>query len=446
MPRWTRGQELVYGGTVREQCVSGGVQFNTAWKLEARAFVLDMDKVDAKVAFLTKLSPQRAAQAETKESHDEIAIRLDVADVDGLGRLTPPKNTSAAIALDGPTAWEWGFLLHSPPGAIRIGQSWTTQVPGQPMCKYRLDDTELVGSTSCLRVVMEQQSEDWDTPRADSMAWKRKDTLWLMPRLGVASRVRREIQRLEPAHRDATYALTTEYDMDTSLEYKGQFFEDRRRDVLEAKHFEESRRDLLAGQQPPKAFTALLTQMDRYVERSAPTPYRDALLRVRGRVVSNRDGVRESPAPAAQPPARLVIGKPAPDFVVQDFVNRQAIPLSSWRGKPVIMLFYQPGGGTARLALQYAEYWAEQYTSAAVVGFSINDDAATVKSVQQELHLTFPTLPGKALIHSYEVSATPRFVLLDAEGVVRGKYLGWGPETAPALEAELKKLLGPVRK
>ncbi len=223
----------------------------------------------------------------------------------------------------------------------------------------------------------------------------------------------------------------------------------RRWEGLKAKCCEEPRRSLIAHSEPPKAFDALLTQMDRYLDKSAPTPYREALLRVRDKVAANRNGVRDTPAVAAADAAnsaRLAVGKSAPDFVVQDMITQATVPLRSLRGRPVIMVFYQPGGGTARLALQYSQYWAELYPKAAVIGFSVSDDAAAVKRVHEEMRLTFPTLSGKALLQSYEVAATPRFVLLDAEGIVHGKYLGWGPETAPALEAELKKLLGPAAK
>ena len=57
------------------------------------------------------------------------------------------------------------------------------------------------------------------------------------------------------------------------------------------------------------------------------------------------------------------------------------------------------------------------------------------------MRLTFPTLAGKALKFSYDVEATPRFVVVDSEGVVRGAYTGWGPEIAPALGADLKRCL-----
>ena len=42
---------------------------------------------------------------------------------------------------------------------------------------------------------------------------------------------------------------------------------------------------------------------------------------------------------------------------------------------------------------------------------------------------------------SYAVEATPKVVLLDSDGVVRGTYLGWGRETPSAVTEELKRWL-----
>jgi peroxiredoxin len=444
VPRWTRGQELLYRGTVREQSTGGGVEFNNAWKLEARAFVLDMQNVDAQVAFLTKLTAQRPTNADKKDPHENTAVRLDVTGVDGLGRMSTAKGPAATIALDGPTSWEWGFIIPSPPGAVIAGQSWTTQDAGQPVCKYRLEGTEVVGSTTCLRVAMDQQSDDWDQPRGDSTGWKRQDTFWIMPRLGVAYRVKRTIQRREPAHREATYQLVTEFDMDSSLEYKGRFFEERRHEILETKQFEEERRGLLAKQQPSNSFDGLITQIDRFMAKAAPTPYREALMRVHDKAVANRNGVRDAPeSPVHAQPQRLLVGKLAPDFAIQDFRKQETIGLRSWRGKPVLMVFYQPGGGTAGIVLRHIQKVAEHHPEITVVGFSLSDDAEAVKRLEEEMQLTFPTLPGRSLLQSYEVVATPRIVLLDGAGIVCGKYLGWGPEVSPALELELKKLHAP---
>ena len=39
----------------------------------------------------------------------------------------------------------------------------------------------------------------------------------------------------------------------------------------------------------------------------------------------------------------------------------------------------------------------------------------------------------------YGIEATPKCVLIDAGGMVRGSWLGWGEETAEEIVAELKR-------
>jgi hypothetical protein len=46
---------------------------------------------------------------------------------------------------------------------------------------------------------------------------------------------------------------------------------------------------------------------------------------------------------------------------------------------------------------------------------------------------------------SYGVETTPKVVLIDSIGTIRGMYLGWGAETADEVMAELRRWSGPPR-
>jgi hypothetical protein len=74
-----------------------------------------------------------------------------------------------------------------------------------------------------------------------------------------------------------------------------------------------------------------------------------------------------------------------------------------------------------------------------VVGLAMSEDAEIVRKQREELHLTYPLLNGLGLRKSYAVEATPKLMVLDAEGVVRGEYVGWGQETAGNVLADLKR-------
>jgi hypothetical protein len=106
------------------------------------------------------------------------------------------------------------------------------------------------------------------------------------------------------------------------------------------------------------------------------------------------------------------------------------------------MIFYHPGSETAPELLK----WAQGLNSSLgkhvhVVGMSASDDAAVVLKQRAALGATFPVLHGSGLRNTYGVEATPKCIVIDADGIVRGAYLGWGRETGDVVMAELRRWL-----
>ena len=62
-----------------------------------------------------------------------------------------------------------------------------------------------------------------------------------------------------------------------------------------------------------------------------------------------------------------------------------------------------------------------------------------VKKQRAELKLTIPVLDGSGLHNSYGVAGTPKLMVLDGNGVVRGDYVGWGAETPGEVLSELSR-------
>ena len=65
----------------------------------------------------------------------------------------------------------------------------------RPLRTWQVAGTELLAGTTCVKLTGAQQSEHWASPRADDVAWRRKDTVWLAPRLGIAQKIERVIER-----------------------------------------------------------------------------------------------------------------------------------------------------------------------------------------------------------------------------------------------------------
>jgi peroxiredoxin len=161
------------------------------------------------------------------------------------------------------------------------------------------------------------------------------------------------------------------------------------------------------------------------------------------RVEAARKGESATVAPTADKdeiPASATVGYTAPDFLAPEFGGRESIRPRKWLGKPVLMVFYNPNSSTAEEILHFAQMATVGYRDEAiVVGLAMSEDAEKVRKQRDELHLTIPVLNGLGLRKSYDVEATPKLMVLDAEGVVRGAYVGWGQETAGSVLADLKR-------
>jgi peroxiredoxin len=141
-------------------------------------------------------------------------------------------------------------------------------------------------------------------------------------------------------------------------------------------------------------------------------------------------------------PAVVTVGYTAPDFLVASLTGPGSARLRQWLGRPVLLVFYHPSSPTAPDLLRYAQRLQATYGERiAVLGLSVSGDVSLVQRQRSAWGLTFPVLNGSALRARYAVEATPKIVLLDGAGVVRGEHLGWGHETPGAVLEELRTCL-----
>lgn len=445
-PRLTGGQELVYRGTIQEDNLTRGVQFSRAYRLESRVFVLESSQRGLEVALLTVLK-MRGLNSEPGKEADPSSVRLEVVRADLQGRLIPEPGANFAVVLDGPTTVETGALFDIPRLRLAVGQTWEQPEAGRPTRKWKVVGSETISGSICHRLEGLQQSEDWDDPRADKTAWRRRDVVWLSARLGVAYRVERTIERREPARLEPTQKSMTRFELESSLQYPGQLFDDRRREIVMARSFADSAAPLLPtpGKYSPQVFDTLLKKIDGHMQKSAPTPYRDAIQLVRRRVEAARRG--ESPPQLQQRDdaivqVRATIDQKVPDFVASNLLTRESVRLHRLLGKPVLLVFYTPNSNSAAEVLRFTQQMAEVHgDKVSIAALSLSDDVDLLRKQQTELGLTFPILAGKGMRQSFAVEATPRLLVIDSAGYVRAGFEGWGPETAGGTAAELKRLL-----
>jgi peroxiredoxin len=451
VPRLSKAQELVYRGTFTEEAVGGNVQFNRTFRLESRIFVLDTPVRGAEVAFLTVLKGRDPRTNAATAGGDAAAesVRLDLAHVDLQGVVTAEPGTSLTVPLDGPPTLECGAFAAVPEGKFAADSTWETAEEGRPTRVWRALGSDMVNGVRCLKLEGVQKSDDWDKPRADRAAWRRTDLVWLAPRLGVACRVDRVIERRESGRRDPTYKSVLRYDQEEPMQYPGRLYDERQREIVQAHAFSEAATPLLST--PAKhgpQLSALLNRIAYHLDRQPQTPYREAIFQVKRRVEAAQRG--ETPPVLAsddkpETPAVATVGAAAPDFLAPNLVTSGTFRLRQERGKPVLLVFYNPASPTTAGVLAYGQKMSDAYSKdLTVLALSVSGDADAVKKQRADLKLTIPVLDGSGLHTSYGVEGTPKLMLLDGNGVLRGDYVGWGSETPGAVMNELRRW-GPKR-
>jgi peroxiredoxin len=442
MPRLSRGQELVYRGTFSEEGHDGRVQFGRSYRLETRFLVLDTPPQGAEVAVFTLLKHRNG-----EGNIDPVSVRLERARIDLQGKITAASNVNLLVPLDAVPTIECGAIVALPGGRIHVGQEWTSFEGDRPPLTWRAVGTEMAGGTNCIKLVGEQKSEDWDHPRGDRSAWRRLETVWLAPQMGLANRVEREILRREPAHREPTQRSLMRLEMESSFQLARQAGDSRRQDIVQALAYREALEPLLA--QPTRCgphLAALLRRIDQYLADQPETAYRPALVQIKRRVeAAQRGETPPEPVRDLRPIATgAAVGQRAPDFSASNFNGGGAVQLRRWMGKPVVLAFYHPSSRTAAEVLRFAQQLHTRYDGrVTVAALSISDNEELIHRQKTEWGLTIPLLSGGGLRTSFGVASTPKIVVLDSSNVIRGEYLGWagGGETAREVEDELKHWL-----
>ncbi len=445
-PQLARGQELLYRGTFTEEAKGARVQFHRDYRFEARYFVLDAPPRGLEVAVLTTLKSRLTKVGPGVQINPtSTSVRLERVLVDLRGKVTTDTLASLAIPLEGAPTIECGAFVESPGKLVSPGRTWDRPEQGRPPIGWHVVGREVVFGTSCIKVVATQQSPEWDRPRAGVGAWRRTDTIWMAPRLGVAQRVERVIEQREPARTETSQRSVLHYDLESSLQYPGALSEDRRQEINQALAFRDGAAPMLtAPAKYSRQLAVLKAKIEFHLQNQPPTPYREGVFHVKRQVEA---GLRGEAAPAPMGPSMhlsgaLAIGEKAPDFAASDFAS-STVRLSHYVGKPVVLVFYSPTSVTAPELLGFAQGLSTTFARhATILGLSVSDDSKVVLDQRAALKLTFPLLFGGGLRINYAVETTPKIVVIDATGAVRGAYVGWGRETPTEVLAELRHWIG----
>lgn len=135
--------------------------------------------------------------------------------------------------------------------------------------------------------------------------------------------------------------------------------------------------------------------------------------------------------------------KPAPGFA---FVNLdgQTVSLESLRGKVVVIDFWATWCGPCRMTMPLLQEFVERKTEGVeFISMDVwEDDTSKVRPFLADFGYTFNVLYGNADIASqYEVTGIPTLVIIDKDGVIRYRHVGYDPSADQLLLWQTDELL-----
>ncbi len=157
-------------------------------------------------------------------------------------------------------------------------------------------------------------------------------------------------------------------------------------------------------------------------------------------------GVTNADAGRAAPPQENTLeGNPAPDFTL-DMLDGDTMQLSAHKGKHIVILdFWASWCGPCRTAMPIVARVAEQFKEKGVVLYAVNlretPDRARAFLDQTDLSLKTPMDTTGAVAAKYGVTAIPRLIIIDKDGLVAKVHPGMSPDLESQLTRDIQSLI-----
>jgi hypothetical protein len=439
-PQWKQGQEFLYRGSVKEEDLTQASSLINEYKLEVRALVLSINDGTAEVAFSTKLTHGNTDRAQ------ESSIDLTVAMIDRSGKITSTTHPHGIILpTERPATWEHGWVLNVSSPEVTSRTTWEIAQVGRLPCHYKvrsISDAEII-------IQGDQHSFDWESPRGDSTAWKRSETLTFDGKTSYPQKVIRLIERRAPAHQRITSRLVTEYELVSTQVLDGPNLAAYQRDILQIRTFQQQLQALAStlGTSPARQeFERLGTELERFQATSGTTPYREALSSLQALV---RAGIENRLANLRiTQEARSRENEMLADVKLETIDGKSTVMISQWRGQACLLVFVRPGTSLTRTVTAWTDTLQRKLGKVGFVCLFLftTDDEKVVQASFIESAPKDHLLRGQQLTTAMSVTETPHFIVLDVDGGVAGRFTGWGSEPCRDLEKLLRTEAAKSRK
>jgi thiol-disulfide isomerase/thioredoxin len=125
--------------------------------------------------------------------------------------------------------------------------------------------------------------------------------------------------------------------------------------------------------------------------------------------------------------ATQLVHKRAPEFVRTD-LNHKRLDLTAYRGKVVLLDFWATWCAPCEVEMPSFVAWQKKYgpQGLQIIGISMDDDPALVRSMVGKLKLNYPVAMGDVKLGNLYggVLGLPITFLIDRHGVIQAKFQG----------------------
>jgi thiol-disulfide isomerase/thioredoxin len=140
------------------------------------------------------------------------------------------------------------------------------------------------------------------------------------------------------------------------------------------------------------------------------------------------------------------IGSVAPDFKAHNSITGATIPLSSQRGKVVILTFWASWCAPCKRELPILEnaqrFLGKDKLTVFAVSFEENPEAAKVlKKAAANWQINVIEDPNGWIARRYAISSIPHLFIIDRDGKIAANHLGYGDSTVDELVSDINRAL-----
>ncbi len=133
----------------------------------------------------------------------------------------------------------------------------------------------------------------------------------------------------------------------------------------------------------------------------------------------------------------------APDFSLKSFDGRE-ITLSQLKGKVVLLDFWATWCGPCKESIPHLIQLYKNYRQSGfeLVGMNVEKgDSEAVRRFVTSMDIPYPVvIAPENVVNSYRVTGIPTAFLIDKEGKIRERVLGFSSATAQRLDTKVKDL------